>query len=224
MDAYFFKSNDEWICSNSFIEPPSKNKYTICLDFDGVVVDPSELKSQYLKKAGYPTQPTNSNRETCLAKGIPLSVYRPISSKVATKYLMELPIEKGAIDTINNICKDNYTFIITARNKRETKYLLSFIDFHQLSIDGIFSVNDGSKLRSLSEVKADIFIDDSPHKLRELLNNTGLKVSNLIGNCKLFLYENVANQNYTIKKNWPIKKVKSWKELDHIISAYYIKD
>jgi uncharacterized HAD superfamily protein len=222
MDVYFFKKNGEWICSESFIKPPSKNKYTICLDFDGVVVDPSKLKSHYLKKAGYPIKPSSSNRETCLRKGIPLSIYRPISSKVATKYLMELPIKKDAIDTINSIYRNYHIYFITARNKQETIYLLKFIDFHQLSINGVFSVNDGSKLKSLSEVKANIFIDDSPHKLRELLNNTGLKVSGLIDNCKLFLFENVANQNYILDKDWPIKKIKNWNELDYLVSSYDI--
>jgi|APSaa5957512535_1039671.scaffolds.fasta_scaffold02106_3 hypothetical protein len=215
-DVFFCKVGKSWIRSKHFFKNNKKNGAIICLDFDGVVVDLSECKSHFLKENGFMIEPEESSRQKCLARGVPLKQYREISSLVATKHLMELSVEKGAIEGICYLNKSNDIYIVTSRNEKEAEAIISFMDFHEIIIDGILSVNDRSKLNSLAAISPHIFIDDSLNKLMDLLDKELKCIIELLSECRLFLYENITNKDESLC-NLPIEKIKNWEEIKELV-------
>jgi uncharacterized HAD superfamily protein len=216
-DIFFYKVDNSWTHSKYFLENNTKKGVTICLDFDGVIVDPAELKSRFLKKAGFQINPEESSRQKCLARNVPLNQYREISSLVATQHLMEMPIEDGAIEGIRQLIETNEIYIVTSRNTEETKAVIEFIEYHNISVDGIVSVNDRSKLNALAVIEANYFLDDSLSKLLALIDETTWQVVRTLGKCKLLLYKNITNKDDSLSGT-PIKKVKLWENIVQIIN------
>tara|TARA_Y100001970_G_scaffold294299_1_gene450074 strand:+ start:27119 stop:27808 length:690 start_codon:yes stop_codon:yes gene_type:complete len=210
--------------NNQFKKKPffqnNSNRKVICLDFDGVFVNPSIIKSKYLQEAGYNVKPEHSSRKECLNKGVPIKEYTMISSLVASDHIMDSPIEKNCINIINWIQNYLDIYIVTSRSELEIKPLLKFIIFHKIKINGVAYVGNDNKLNALSVLKPIIYIDDSLDKLLNLLVDDFTKVSGSISKCDLFLYSNNTNKSAIIGKNTPISIINGWLKIKNLIYNY----
>ena len=186
-----------------------------------MVIDPSEIKSKYLKKAGYNIGSEYTSRSKCLEKDVPVEEYSRISSLVARDYIMDSPILEKSIETINWMHNYYDIYFVTARTELEIKSLISFITYYKIKINGIASIGENSKLHALSMLNPVIYIDDSLNKLLDLIDNNFTEVSNQISKCKLFLFYNNANKYVVINKSLPISSINSWGEVKTLISKIY---
>lgn len=211
--------------NNKFKKKPfffqnNPNRKVICLDFDGVFINPAIIKSQRLQEAGYNIKPECSSRKECLNKGVPIKEYTMISSLVASNHIMDSPIEKNCINIINWIQNYLDIYVVTSRSELEIKPLLDFIIFHKIKINGVAYVGDDNKLNALSVLKPIIYIDDSLDKLLDLLVNDFAEVSSSISKCDLFLYSNNTNKSEIIGKNTPISIINGWLKIKDLICNY----
>ena len=146
--------------------------------------------------------------------------YTVISSLVASDHIMDSPIEKNCINTINWMQNHLDIYIVTSRSELEIKPLLKFITFHKIKINGVAYVGNDNKLNVLSVLKPIIYIDDSLDKLLNLLVDDFTKVSSLISKCELFLYSNNTNKSEIINKNTPISIINGWSKIKNLIYSY----
>ena len=218
--TYFYQNLNNHFIKSELINNQNSLK-TICLDFDGVVIDPSEIKSKYLIKAGYNIKPDNTSRIKCLEENVPENEYSRISSLVARNHIMDSPIKEKSIEIINWMNNYYDIYIVTSRTELEIDSLISFITYYKIKINGIAYVGNKSKLHALSMLNPAIYIDDSLNKLLDLVDNNFTGVCSQIAKCKLFLFYNNANKNDVIKESLPISPIKNWEDIKLLLK--YIK-
>ena len=159
-------------------------------DFDGVVTNPHYIKSQELIRLGYNIPPEHTERFYCVEKlDVPLEVYERAAYKANIVRLMEVPLEKGARDVLAWLAREDVNLVIvTSRTKPEVESLQAYLQINEIEVDHIIITERRSKLKAIRSISPIMYVDDSPSKLKDLLQ---LKES-----CSLFLYRNVANSHW----------------------------
>lgn len=193
-----------------------KDKFVIALDFDGVITDPYKLKTFYLNEKGYRLKENECSVISCLNKGVSKEDHEYASQKAFTTEPRNLPLEKDFLKYFNKINDLNEIkiFILTSRNEGMLKHLEEYLRYYQIKVDGVVNTKNKNKSESLIKIKANIFVDDSPFKLWQIL-----KENNNI-NCKLILYRNVQN-SLEKKPSSKVIEVNGWEELINVIMNEY---
>jgi len=174
---------------------------TIALDFDGVITDPHSLKSSELKCLGHDIPPEHTERFYCTKRrGVPIEAYEQATYDANISKLLEVPPEKGAVGALTRLKQQNVRLVVvTSRYESETGNMQSYLALNKIAIDDIFRTGRKSKRSIVHSLSPVMYIDDSPHKLMELLpiKNT----------TSLFLFRNVANEYWT-----PEDSLHKWNE------------
>ncbi len=172
---------------------------TIALDFDGVITNPHNMKSQEFTKRGYNIPAHHTEREYCIEKyGIPLEIYKEVSFEVNCTRLKEVPLEKGVIRSLDYLIKHNFKIVIvTSRMNNEIEYVNKYLKSHNINISQIFNTNQETKMNVIENLRPVLFVDDSFYKVRDIC---GSKIKT-----NIFLFRNIANSHYMeIVKNYEI--------------------
>lgn len=165
-------------------------RVSFAFDFDGVVTNPHDIKSQELIRLGYNIPPKHTERFYCVEKlGVPLEIYERAAYKANIVRLLEVPLEKGARDVLAKLARENVNLVIvTSRTQPEVESLQAYLQINEIEVDHIINTERRSKLEAIRTISPIMYVDDSPSKLKDLLQ---LKES-----CSLFLYRNVANSHW----------------------------
>ena len=92
------------------------------------------------------------------------------------------PTEANLSSTTKSLCNLGEVDIVTAREKSPDHFVMSWLDYHDVSYDNYVSVIDGPMKADLNY---DVFIDDSPLNAEKFLNN----------NKNIILYSQPWNQH-----------------------------
>ena len=162
-------------------------RVSFAFDFDGVVTNPHDIKSQELIRLGYEVPPKHTERFYCVEKlGVPLEIYERATYKANIVRLLEIPLENGARDVLARLATRNVSLVIvTSRTQEEVQNVHSYLKINEIEVDDVINTDLGSKLETIRSISPIMYVDDSPSKLKDLLQ--------LEDNCTLFLYRNVAN-------------------------------
>jgi uncharacterized HAD superfamily protein len=165
-------------------------RVSFAFDFDGVVTNPHEIKSQELIRIGYNVPPKHTERLYCVEKlGVPLEIYERAAYKANIVRLLEVPLEKGAHDVLARLARRNVSLVIvTSRTQPEVESLHTYLKINEIEVDHVINTDRRSKLEAIRTISPIMYVDDSPSKLKDLLQ--------LKGSCSLFLYRNVANNHW----------------------------
>jgi|SRR3989344_55537 len=210
-----FKDAEYGEC-NKLIE----NKYVIALDFDGVITSPGEIKKLYINRLGYNLQLNEVEKNICLSKGVSLEDYKKASYKAYTERPSILPLEKDFKEVFYKLrnLKEIAIFIVSSRYDHMVSHLEEFLKYNKIKLDGIICTSEKNKIDALMEINANIFIDDSFSKLKDIIDNN----KKFHKKCLLFFFRNNQNKNIRIEDN-KIKEVAGWKELENIINKKMIE-
>ncbi len=207
---------------NEKISEIIKDKFVVALDFDGVVTNPHELKTQYINELGYSITPEQCGRYTCInVLRIPLNDYEKGSIRSYTETPVKLPLEKIFIKNFNKLknLEEIAIFFVTSRYDDMLHHLHEYTKYHKIKVDGIINTENKNKTQALKLINPKIFIDDSPKKLSEILE----KEPKFYEKCSLILYRNIANKIKTNPNKKYIYEVDNWDNLTNIIIKHYDK-
>lgn len=147
----------------------SKKRPVIGLDLDGVVYDfqgtykyllethrdvrfPGEVDRWWTTWNSPDEHTSQEDRDWVWSKGVKLGLFR------------HGHVVKGAIDGVRELSKLGDVHVVTHRPERAVRDTLAFLVYQDLPITGV-TVTQGPK----SEVGCDVYIDDGPHVVEELL-------------------------------------------------------
>ncbi|MBW2981173.1 hypothetical protein KY360_07190 [Candidatus Woesearchaeota archaeon] len=211
---------------NSFIKKNNlEKKFVIALDFDGVISDPYILKTKYINEYGYNITEEQCGYDACIRKlGIKEKNYK---SALERAYLADpkiLPLQEGFKGNFPKLkrLKDAVLILVTSRYNYMIKHLENYLKFNKIKVDGIFHTELKNKISILRKGFVDVFVEDSPFKLKQIFDKLNSKNRKFFNSCTFILYRN--KQNYIEKNpNKGIIEVKDWDNLYKAISKNYNK-
>jgi len=196
-----------------------KGKFIVALDFDGVITSPHKLKTEYINQFGHNISEEESGYDACVRKKrIPEKDYAEASLRALTESIDKLPLQDNFMDNYKDIAKleDTAIYIVTSRDDSMLDHLSSYLDHHGIFVNGVFHTSSENKATVLRQIKADVFVDDSPYQISEIL-----KMDNKIADaCAMVLFRVKANE---IEQS-PDKRVieiSGWNELAGLIRKKY---
>lgn len=181
-------------------------KLTIGLDFDGTIVDHTQIKIKKAKELGYNLKPheTHSNY---LEKIITKKDLKIIQKYIYDKATLESPPVKDALKIIRKLAK-NYKLIIISRREPNfqeitIKWLKKNRVFKNIPRKHVFfSLNDIDKKTIAKKNDVSIFIDDK------------IKILNAMDGVP----SKIIFDQFNIIENSDFHKIKKWQELPAVIS------
>ncbi len=196
-----------------------KNNFVIALDFDGVVTNTSELKTKYINELGYNIKEEESGKESSLKLGVLKEDYLKGSRKAYMESPEILPLEKDFLNCFFELrnFENVLIFIVTSRYDYMLPHLQKYLKFHKIKFDGIIYTHENNKIDELKKINANIFVDDSIFKLKEILE----KDNKFYQRCCLVLFRNNQNKNHEIDKR-KIIGVNNWNELGRLLKYIVI--
>jgi uncharacterized HAD superfamily protein len=195
----------------------TRDRFIIALDFDGVITSPYELKTKYINQLGYDIGEDQCGYDACVRKlGIKKEDYETGLKKAFTEDPQKLPLEKNFLKYFKKLKQlDTVSFfIITNRTKDMLKHLEEYLKHHKIKVDGIIITEVKSKTESIEIINANIFVEDSPFKLSQIIKES----EDIANKCLLILYRNTQNR---IESNpsEKILEVENWQELYRVINS-----
>jgi len=202
-----------------------KSKFVLALDFDGVITSPYKLKTEYinqeLKRRGQNIRIEEkvSSRDDCLKLGIPVEIYDEASIRAYTERPEILPLTDGFLEVFKKIKElpNIAIFIVTSRYASMLKHLEEYLRYHNIKIQGIIHTENKNKRAPLNMLGANIFVDDTLSKVKELLNGE----KNFSETGKIILFRNVSNEDHPGMRE--ILETWNWNELYNLIIKEYNK-
>lgn len=190
-----------------------KDKFVIALDFDGVVTAPYKLKTYYLNQLGYKLTEEQSSAISCLKLNVTKEHHEYATKKAFTTPPKELPLEKDFLKYFKKLQKGYYKiFLITSRTEDMLEHLERYLKYHKLRFDGIINTKNKSKTEALRKIRAKIFVEDSPFKIKQMLYED----HHLIEKCFFVIYRNKQNLMER-SPNGNIFETNNWKKLYYFV-------
>lgn len=206
------------ISNTLFFKNYKKGCFTIVFDFDGVFTSPQEIKARLINKLGYKIRPHETEAEYCIKfKKVKEENYKKATIDAYTKFLMRTPLAKGVDPYFYKVKKLSIKlYVLSSRSDDMIMWLEPYLKKYRLIFGGIFNTNDGPKRKLLALLRPDVFVEDSPYKLRDVFEDQGCKkVNTKLKQCKFILLRNVANKHSKVKGK--IQVIPSWKYLYELI-------
>jgi len=143
----------------------------VVLDYDGVIADTNQLKSEWIATTlGVNVPPSRCDRTQCVP-GIGLSNYEKMSEYVYDRKasLLAKPVP-GSIRGIAQLSQQSRLFIVTARTKERIKWAEEWLSQNGMAdkFDDIISSNGRAKGDLVSRLEASAMVDDDERHLRGL--------------------------------------------------------
>jgi len=196
-----------------------KAKFIIALDFDGVITSPYKLKTEYINQFGHNISEEGSGYDACVRKGdVSEEHYKEASLKALTESTDRLPLQDNFMDNYNSIVglRDAAVYIVTSRYESMLDHLSKYLDHHDIFVNGIFHTSSENKATVLRKIKADLFVDDSPYQISQILKMD----SKIADECSLVLFRTKANEIEDSPDNRVIE-ISGWSELASLIRKKY---
>lgn len=182
----------------------------IGLDFDGVIINTPKKKAEVVQSLYGITIPFQlMKKERVVLMGLALEQYRKAQQVVyGTEVGLSAESMEGALLYLSRLQKHGHTnVIITARTGADLEIAKEWARIHSLHLR-FFGVGYGvSKAQLAIEIGLDVYVDDDPQRLLELVG--------LVPH--LFLFSWRYNEGF--KEGEAIRRVVSWKELHGAIEA-----
>jgi len=141
----------------------------IGLDFDGLIANTYKAKQKYAyDKYGMELTPQQCRREKATKILGSVRYQKMIREIYGTRLTLELEPMPGSISAIQGMDELADCYIVTARYKKELKWLRIWLDKYVLPIHGIVHTAEQSKCEAVTNLGLDWFFDDSIRNLREL--------------------------------------------------------
>src|SRR3989344_5057765 len=194
----------------------AKEKFTVALDFDGVVTAPYKLKTHYLNQRGYKITEEQCSPVSCLKLNVTKEDYDYATKKAFTTSPEDLPLEKDFLKYFERLKKIERCklFLITSRTEDMLDHLEKYLKYHKLKFDVIINTENKSKTWAIKIIKAKIFVDDSPFKIWQIMKED----KEILESCRIILYRNIQNK-LEKSPSEDIKETNNWKELFNIIKT-----
>lgn len=145
-------------------------------DFDGVITDPVELKSQWiLKNLGVQVAPGQTTNKACKAI-IGNDVYaRMIRDIYAGSLALTNKVRPEAISVFGSLLARGHSVsIITSRLNQEAVCARELIKMHGVPHNGFYNTEETPKDGICRELGIELFVDDGQRKLIELASIPGI--------------------------------------------------
>jgi hypothetical protein len=196
-----------------------RDKFVIALDFDGVVTNHIGLKTKYINDFGYTLREDQCSYEVCVRRmGIDSIHYKLglIGADMGAPGV--LPLEDGFLVNFDKIraINDVVVIVLTSRFNFMLDHLREYLKYHRIRVDGIMHTLEKSKTDYLKKINAHMFIDDSPHKLKRVLDDD----MGLFNRTDFILFRNLEN-NPENNPHEDIIEIDNWDGLFEIISEKY---
>lgn len=173
----FSKNRGLWIELSSIKDLKNKlNKRYICsFDFDGVITDPWQMKSEEFRSYGFELLPEETTRQNALRKNIPIDIYEKVTESVNVKRLNRVPLQSKITELLEFLSAKYNIIIISRRENSEVESALEYIDNNELWIDGFINVFRKLKFPIIKELNPEFYVDDNLTELKEM-NKTDTKL------------------------------------------------
>lgn len=142
---------------------------SIAVDFDGVIVDTSKLKSEGLARRGFERAPADTDRDAVLAFGVPLAVYEEAAFTANVIRLREAPLVAGVREALSTLVSRGHQIVlVTSRKDHEVESVRSFVKAHSLPVQEVLHTRRAHKAQTLIESGAEVIVEDTVSKLENL--------------------------------------------------------
>jgi hypothetical protein len=173
----------------------------IGLDFDGVIADSPNLKSQVANELYGVTVPGSLFKKEIVVRHLTLEQYRAVQKIVygSEVGLIMAPMP-DALSYLQRLRIDGHDLVVvTARTGTNLEIAKRWARIHETSLDFIGVGYEDSKAQATAAM--DVYVDDEPKKL-----------SDLIGVPHLFLFSWGYNLDFQ-DESGRIRRIASWREL-----------
>jgi uncharacterized HAD superfamily protein len=146
----------------------------ICFDFDGVLFDPTLSKQRIFSSMGYKLAPHQLSAEGAINGGMDVHMYKNLINKFySSPESIEMTPDPDAKKLLQDL-KDagHKIFIVTSRFDDQVEMAYRCLDHHVFPKIQLFNTNEMPKDVALKTLKADIYVDDSLHKLSAIYPET----------------------------------------------------
>jgi len=197
-----------------------KDKFVIVLDFDGVVTYHSKINMEYLREFGYNLNEEESGHSCVKNGGVKEEHYRIARFKAQTASPDKLPLSKGFSENFSELLKLNnkVIFILTSRYDHMLKHLESYMKHHKIKVDGIINTSELGKTKFLTDLNANIFVDDNLKKITEVFSE--IKLDNFLKKCDFIFFRTTENK-LEMNPDKKITEIDNWKDLTLFITKKY---
>lgn len=176
----------------------------IGLDFDGVIANSPNLKSEVAKELYGVQIPADCfKKEMVTSMGLNLEQYRHVQHIVyGTERGLLMEPMKDALVCIARLQRKHETVILTARTDNDLEIARQWAQIKAMDNIGFVGVGyETPKTKLVLDLGLDVYVDDYPKKLIELLGYVRY----------LFLFSWRYNQDF--QETQAIKRVDSWKRI-----------
>ena len=148
----------------------------IAIDFDGVISNPYKIKLKLLRKMGYAISMNQITYGGCVKNGIVSEEdYNYANKKALNTGPDQVELEKDFLKYYTKLLKlPCKYYIVSSRNNIDMGVLHSIVKHHRIKFDGIINTNNRNKYFSLSDISADILIEDNSFFIEEIVSPIAL--------------------------------------------------
>ncbi len=193
----------------------SSQDHIIAIDFDGVFTDPHHMKAAEINKRGYTITAGQTDGRFCIGSAcVKQEDYEQASHRVLTELLHHVPLAPHVKEVLARLksLPQAKVFIVTGRHDSMMGGVISYLEAHELRVDGVINTKNASKKQALIDLGAHLFVEDTPIRVYDLFEDEDCTLLSPGLRCDVYLFRHIAN-TFEEKPRGSVGLVLDWQDL-----------